>query len=209
MWLSNWTSSSSKQRARQQLQWPAIFDPCQGKKLIPSLSIAKHLHQNLKTNFMLTERICLFFTNFLLVSVSQHNANSIANFRYNAILFHQCNTPAILSISLCLRLPSHRAQPISCLGDPIKPRHSFSHFILINRGEGEGGRRVTIPHLGVIGEIWNISGKVRKYSGKPENEDLFNFFTLILWEKREKFEWIPFFWRIHYTFRNILIPEKC
>jgi len=28
--------------------------------------------------------------------------------------------PTILSISLCLRWPSHCAQPISCLEDPIK-----------------------------------------------------------------------------------------
>jgi len=30
----------------------------------------------------------------------------------------------------CLRWPSYRAQPISCLDDPIKTRHLFSNFIL-------------------------------------------------------------------------------
>jgi len=34
--------------------------------------------------------------------------------------FHQYNSPAIISISLCLRWPSHRAQPISYLDDRIK-----------------------------------------------------------------------------------------
>jgi len=38
------------------------------------------IHQNPKTNSMLPERIRLFFTNFPLVSVSQHNADSIASF---------------------------------------------------------------------------------------------------------------------------------
>jgi len=42
--------------------------------------------------------IRLFFTNFPLVSVSQHNANSIAIFRQH--LFLQYNYPAFLSIFL-------------------------------------------------------------------------------------------------------------
>jgi len=39
------------------------------------------------------------------------------------------NSPAFLSISLCLKWPSHRAQPISCLNDPIKLRHIHSHIL--------------------------------------------------------------------------------
>jgi len=89
----------NKQTVRQQLKWPTIFHPCQDKKFILSLSIGSHLHQNLKTNSMSPERNRLFFTNFPLVSVSQHNTNSIAIFRHN-IYFHQDNSPAFLSISL-------------------------------------------------------------------------------------------------------------
>jgi len=37
---------------------------------------------------MSLERIHLFFTNFPLVSVPHHNANSIAIFRYNATKGH-------------------------------------------------------------------------------------------------------------------------
>jgi len=76
-------TSSPKQTVRQQLQWPTISYPCQGKNCIPSFSIESHLHQSLKTNSMLPERIRLFFTNFSLVNVSQHKANSITIFRYN------------------------------------------------------------------------------------------------------------------------------
>jgi len=50
----------TKQTVRQQQQWPAIFDPCQGKKCISFFSIESHLHQNSKTNSMSPERICLF-----------------------------------------------------------------------------------------------------------------------------------------------------
>jgi len=120
MRFSNWTTSSPKQTVRQQLQWPTIFYPCQGKKRIPSFSIGSHLHQNPKTNSMSPERIRLIFTNFPLVSVSQHNANSIAISRHN-INFYQYNFPAILSNSLrFVDRQSYRAQPISCLDDPIK-----------------------------------------------------------------------------------------
>jgi len=87
MWLSDWTTSSPEQTMRQQVQWPAIFDPCQGKNFIPSFGIGSHLHQNPKTNSMLPERILLIFTNFPLVSVSQNNVNSIAVFQYNVTLF--------------------------------------------------------------------------------------------------------------------------
>jgi len=59
----------------------------------------KPLNQSPKTNSMSPEGIPLFFTNFPLGSVSQHNANSIAIFRHN-IYFHQYNFPAFLSISL-------------------------------------------------------------------------------------------------------------
>jgi len=135
MWLSNWTTSS-KQTVRQLLQWPAIFDPCQDKESIPSFSIS---FKNRKTNSMLPERIRLFFTNFPLVSVSQHNANSIAiflsttltlspSFDTTLLYFHQYNFPAILSISLSLRWPSHRALPISWLDDPIKTHDIYSHI---------------------------------------------------------------------------------
>jgi len=48
---------------------------------------------------MSPEGICLFFTNFPLVSISQHNANFITIFRHN-IYFHLYNYPAFLSISL-------------------------------------------------------------------------------------------------------------
>jgi len=68
---------------------------------------------------MSPEGIHLFFTNFPLVSVSQHNANSIAILRHN-IYFHQYNSPAFLSISLrFVDYQSYRAQPISCIDDPI------------------------------------------------------------------------------------------
>jgi len=85
--IINRTTSSPKQIVRQQLQWPIIFYPCQGKNCIPSFSIRSHLHQNSKTNSMSPEGICLFFTNFSLVSISQHNANSNAIFRHNSTLF--------------------------------------------------------------------------------------------------------------------------
>jgi len=61
---------------------------CQGKKCIPSFSIGSHLHQNPKTYFMSPEEIRLLFTNFPLVGISQHYANSITVFRHN-IYFHQ------------------------------------------------------------------------------------------------------------------------
>jgi len=50
-------------------------------------------------NSMSPEGIRLFFTNFPLVSISQHNANFIVIFRLN-IYFHQYNSPTILLISL-------------------------------------------------------------------------------------------------------------
>jgi len=61
--------------------------------------VRNYVHFCNVTNSMLPERIGLFFTNFPLVSVSQHNANSIAIFRHY-IYFYQYNFPAILSISL-------------------------------------------------------------------------------------------------------------
>jgi len=48
------------------------------EECISPFSIESHLHQNLKTYSMSPEGIRLFFTNFPLVSVSQHNANSIS-----------------------------------------------------------------------------------------------------------------------------------
>jgi len=96
-----------------------MFYPYQGMKCIPSFSIGSHLHQNPKTNFMLPEGICLFFTNFSPVSVFQHNANFMAIFRHNTY-FDQYNSPAFLSIFF-LRFvdrQSYRAQPIY-LNDPI------------------------------------------------------------------------------------------
>jgi len=42
------------------------------------------------------------------------------SFDTTLLCFHQYNSLASLSIFLCLRWPSHRAQPISCLDDPIK-----------------------------------------------------------------------------------------
>jgi len=86
---------------------------------IPSFSIGSHLHQNSKTSSLSPKGIHLLFTNFPLVSVSQHNANSIVIFRHN-IYFYQYNAPAFLSISLrFVDRQSFRAQPISCLDDPI------------------------------------------------------------------------------------------
>jgi len=78
---------------------------------------------------MSPEGIRLFFTNFLLVSVSYHNANSTAMFRPN-IYFHQYNFPAILSISS--RFVDHHIalNQLAASLALYKPRHSFSHFIL-------------------------------------------------------------------------------
>jgi len=130
MWLSNWTTSSPKQTVRQQLQWPTIFYPCQSKKYIPYFSIRSHLHQNPKTNSLSPEGICLFFTNFLLVSISPHNANSIAIFRHN-IYFHQYNSPAFYRFLYISLTVSHIALNQSAASMTLyKPRHSFSHFIL-------------------------------------------------------------------------------
>jgi len=69
--------------------------------------------------YMSPKGIRLFFTNLPLVSVSQHNANSIAIFRHY-IYFHHYNSPAFLSLSLhFVDRQSSRAQPISCFDDPI------------------------------------------------------------------------------------------
>jgi len=74
--------------------------------------------KTLKTNSMPPERIRLFLTNFPLVSVSQHNAKSIAIFRYNATLFR--------SIQLSRHfIETHRAQSIGCFDDPQKTTHLF------------------------------------------------------------------------------------
>jgi len=83
---------------------------------------------------MSLEGIRLFFTNFPLISVSQHKANSIAIFRHN-ISFHQYKSPAVLSISLRF-VDRHIPQPIISRNQSAasmtlyKPRHSFPHFIL-------------------------------------------------------------------------------
>jgi len=81
-------------------------------------------------NFMSPEGIRLFFTNFPLFSVSQHNANSIAIFRHT-IYFHQYNSLAFLSIFLCVSFTvSHIALNQSAASMTMhKERHSFSHFI--------------------------------------------------------------------------------
>jgi len=102
MWLSNWTTSSPEYTVHQQLQWSTIFYPCQGKKCIPSFSFGSHLHQNPKINSMSPEGIRLFFTNFPLVSVSQHNVNSIAIFWHN-IYIHQYNFTSFYRF-LCVSL---------------------------------------------------------------------------------------------------------
>jgi len=88
------------------------------------------VHQNPKTNSTSPEKIRLFFINFSLVSVSQHNPNSNAIFRYNAnsiaIFRYYATLFSVMKISrlsidfFAFRWPSHRAQPISCLDDPIK-----------------------------------------------------------------------------------------
>jgi len=59
------------------------YNPCQGKKCIPSFSIGSHhLHQNSQTNSVSPEKIRLLFTNFPQSSVSQYNANSTAIYQY-------------------------------------------------------------------------------------------------------------------------------
>jgi len=77
----------------------------------------------LETTFIKTLKLILCrqkefvysFTNFPIVSVSQHNANSIVIFRHIISI----NTPAFLSISL--RFDDCQAsQPISCLDDFIQ-----------------------------------------------------------------------------------------
>jgi len=79
---------------------------------------------------MSPEEIRLFFTNFPLVCVFQHNANSIAIFRHN-IYVHQYNFLPFCR-SLCVSLTvSHISLNQSAASITLyKPRNSFSHFIL-------------------------------------------------------------------------------
>jgi len=69
---------------------------------------------------MSPERIRLFFKNFPLLSISQHNANSIAIFQYSATLFpsKQLSRHSIDFFEPSLAVTD--AQPISCLDDSIK-----------------------------------------------------------------------------------------
>jgi len=100
-------------------------------KCIPSFSIGSHLHQNPKTNSMSPERIRLFFTNFPLVSVFQHNANSIAIFRYSATLFPSIQLPRhsidFFASPLTVTSRSTNQLPRSPYKNHDIP---FSHFIL-------------------------------------------------------------------------------
>jgi len=85
--LSSWTTSSSKQRMRQQLQWPAIFYPCLGKKCIPSLSIGSYLHQNPQTN-SISQKEFVYFLQISHVNLFQYNTKA-------AIIQNETNIPSL------------------------------------------------------------------------------------------------------------------
>jgi len=68
---------------------------------------------------MSPEGIRLFFTNFLLVSFSHHNANSIAIFRHNTYAINTTLPPFYRFLLHFVDRHSYRAQPFSCFDDPI------------------------------------------------------------------------------------------